>query len=134
MMYGKSGADSREDDSPIPSTSDDRVEASAVRHTYRVLSDEEKASVDRIKDTGQALIDQLLASQRAATNYLSALLSSISPDSREGAIALERIIDGFGLDVKWDEETVTMPTTTEMRIKVEESVMWAVKAVTAVPK
>jgi hypothetical protein len=34
-----------------------RTVNSAVRHTYRVLSDAEKAQMVRIKDAGQALVD-----------------------------------------------------------------------------
>lgn len=40
----------------IPSTDDRRVENNAVRHQYRVLSDDEKAQMVRIKDAGLAFL------------------------------------------------------------------------------
>lgn len=44
----------------VSSTSDDRVvnnSANALRHNYRVLSDEEKAAMAAIKTKGQELLD-----------------------------------------------------------------------------
>lgn len=41
----------------VNSASDARIVNNAVRHTYRVLSDAEKAQMVRIKDAGQALVD-----------------------------------------------------------------------------
>lgn len=43
----------------VDSAGDGRTVNNAVRHTYRVLSDDEKAQMVRIKDAGQALIDIL---------------------------------------------------------------------------
>lgn len=40
----------------VDSASDDRTANNAVRHTYRVLSDEEKAQMVAIKDAGAALL------------------------------------------------------------------------------
>ena len=40
----------------IKSESDDRTANNAVRHTYRVLSDEEKRQMVELKDLGAALI------------------------------------------------------------------------------
>ena len=42
--------------STIPSQSDDRTANNAVRHTYRVLSDAEKATMVELKDMGAAFI------------------------------------------------------------------------------
>lgn len=42
--------------SNIDSTSDDRTANNAVRHTYRVLTDEEKAQMVALKDIGAAFI------------------------------------------------------------------------------
>ncbi len=36
----------------VSSTSDDRTVNNTMRHAYRVLSDEEKASMQKIKDMG----------------------------------------------------------------------------------
>jgi len=43
----------------VDSTSDQRTANNAVRHTYRVLSDAEKANMQAIKDLGAALIAKL---------------------------------------------------------------------------
>ena len=43
----------------IDSASDDRTANNAVRHQYRVLSDEEKAQMQEIKDLGAAFIAKL---------------------------------------------------------------------------
>lgn len=40
----------------VPSTGDARTVNNAVRHAYRVLSDEEKASMQAIKDKGLELL------------------------------------------------------------------------------
>ncbi len=40
----------------IDSASDDRTANNAVRHTYRVLSDDEKAQMLALKDMGAAFI------------------------------------------------------------------------------
>ena len=40
----------------VASQSDDRTANNAVRHTYRVLSDEEKAQMVQMKDLGAAFI------------------------------------------------------------------------------
>lgn len=72
----------------VDSASDDRTINNTVRHTYRVLSDEEKAQMVKIKDAGQALID----------------IINETGKSRELSLALTNA---------------------------EQSVMWAVKHVTA---
>jgi hypothetical protein len=46
----------------VGSTSDDRTVNNVMRHQYRVLSDEEKAQMQRIKDLGlefHQLVDKL---------------------------------------------------------------------------
>lgn len=43
----------------VDSTSDQRTANNAVRHTYRVLSDAEKANMQAIKDMGAAFIAKL---------------------------------------------------------------------------
>lgn len=72
----------------VDSASDARTVNNTVRHAYRVLSDEEKAQMVRIKDAGQALID----------------IINETGKSRELSLALTNA---------------------------EQSVMWAVKHVTA---
>jgi len=44
----------------IDSTSDDRTVNNAVRHQYRVLNEDEKAQMTRIKDMGAALIGEIV--------------------------------------------------------------------------
>lgn len=41
-------------DAHVPSTSDERTVNNTMRHAYRVLSDEEKANMQAIKDAGLA--------------------------------------------------------------------------------
>lgn len=41
----------------VDSASDDRTANNAVRHTYRVLSDEEKAHMVALKDKGAELLN-----------------------------------------------------------------------------
>ncbi|MBN7804897.1 hypothetical protein JZX86_05900 [Agrobacterium rosae] len=45
----------------INSTSDQRTVNNTMRHAYRVLSDEEKASMQEIKDMGLAFHDRIAA-------------------------------------------------------------------------
>ena len=71
----------------IDSTSDDRIANNVMRHEYRVLTDDEKNSMQAIKDIGLEFHD---------------LVTGLGP-SREGSIA---------------------------KTKIEEAVMWAVKAIT----
>ncbi len=50
----------------VESTSDDRTVNNVMRHAYRVLSDDEKAAMQKIKDDGLALhefIDSLGSSR-----------------------------------------------------------------------
>lgn len=42
----------------VDSTSDDRTANNAVRHKYRVLNDEEKAQMQRLKDMGAAFLNE----------------------------------------------------------------------------
>ncbi|MXP24834.1 hypothetical protein GRI39_02075 [Altererythrobacter indicus] len=72
----------------VDSTSQDRTANNAVRHKYRVLSDDEKAAMTAIKDKGAELLN----------------LIDQTGSSRELSIA---------------------------KTKTEESVMWAVKHITA---
>lgn len=41
----------------IPSTDDRRVTNNTLRHEYRILSEQEKATVTALKDAGQAFLD-----------------------------------------------------------------------------
>lgn len=53
-------------DDTVPSTSDARIVNNVMRHAYRVLSDDEKLQMQKIKDDGLAfwnLIDGLGASR-----------------------------------------------------------------------
>lgn len=43
----------------FPSTDDARAANSPVRHAYRVLTDEEKERVSKVKDAGEAFLDLL---------------------------------------------------------------------------
>jgi hypothetical protein len=54
----------------MESTSDERTVNNAVRHQYRVLTEEEKAQVSKLKDMGQAFIEacEEIRGQPAAAN------------------------------------------------------------------
>lgn len=43
----------------MESTSDERVKNSPVRHSYRILTDEEKKLMAEVKDMGAAFIEKL---------------------------------------------------------------------------
>ena len=43
----------------VPSESDARTVNNAVRHSYRVLSDAEKAAMVKVKDLGKLFIDNI---------------------------------------------------------------------------
>lgn len=91
----------------VDSASDARTTNNAVRHTYRVLSDAEKAQMAAIKDKG--------------AEFLSLIESLRTP--------AEPVSLGEG-----DTFTVVQTLDRELNIaaeKIEEAVMWAVKHVTA---
>jgi hypothetical protein len=54
-----------ESGSIMPSTDDARVQNNGLRHTYRVLSDAEKAQMVAIKDAGQTLLDLINAAGKS---------------------------------------------------------------------
>jgi len=90
----------------VDSASDNRTANNALRHSYRVLSDAEKAQMVAIKDKGAeflALIDSLRTPPEPA-GEIDGVPMEIGTFDRELNIAVERI---------------------------EEAVMWAVKHVTA---
>lgn len=75
----------------VDSASNDRTANNAVRHTYRVLSDAEKAQMVALKDAGAGfltLIDQIEA--RAAA----------MPGSREMEIARQKVEEAVMWSVK----------------------------------
>lgn len=86
----------------VDSTSDERTVNNVMRHEYRVLSEEEKALMKRIKDLGREF-HELVHSIRRRDTANSDVNPLRTPVSRELSIAATRI---------------------------EEAVMWAVKHVT----
>ncbi|MGD1880841.1 MAG: hypothetical protein ACFB11_00785 [Paracoccaceae bacterium] len=67
----------------FPSTSDRRAGVGGIRHSYRELTQEEKAKVDEIKDAGQQLLD------------------AIGPaNSREGSLAITKVEEAVMWAVK----------------------------------
>ena len=90
----------------VSSTSDERVVNNVMRHDYRVLTDTEKARMQRIKDMGLAF-----------TVELRAMLGELYPDS----------------DVS--DPMVWTPSSFPWNLQnahrcIEEAVMWAVKHIT----
>jgi len=93
----------------VDSASDDRTANNAVRHAYRVLSDDEKAQMIAIKDAGATLlklIDELREQdcRLPATEVGDVVLTGVSISTRMLDIAATRA---------------------------EEAVMWAVKHITS---
>lgn len=75
----------------VDSASDNRTANNAVRHTYRVLSDAEKAQMVALKDAGAGfltLIDQIEAR------------ASAMPGSREMEIARQKVEEAVMWSVK----------------------------------
>jgi hypothetical protein len=87
----------------VDSASDARTANNAVRHQYRVLSDAEKAQMVAIKDKGAEFL---------------ALLDELQP------APVPFGDQGMAMGVCCRELTIA-------RERVEEAVMWAVKAVTS---
>jgi len=90
----------------VCSASDARTANNAVRHTYRVLSDVEKAQMVAIKDKGAEFL-QLIENLR-------------SPPEPAGKVN--------GIEVALGTFDRELSIATE---KVEEAVMWAVKHITS---
>ena len=69
----------------VDSESDERVVNNIVRHQYRVLNDEEKASMLRIKDGGFWLIQ---------------VIEAAVPEGREASLAITKIEEAVMWAVK----------------------------------
>lgn len=91
--------------STVDSTSDQRTVNNTMRHAYRVLSDKEKAAMQAIKDKGAELF-ALIEGLRTAPNFEDA------EDALHHKLVVEAMLNTAGQ-------------------RVEESVMWAVKHITA---
>ena len=98
--------------SRVDSASDERTANNAVRHTYRVLSDAEKAQMVAIKDKGAeflALIDSIRTQPEPARIHPMVA----------GHTVIDSVVATFDRELNIAAE------------KVEEAVMWAVKHITA---
>jgi hypothetical protein len=92
----------------VHSTSDERVVNNTMRHTYKVLSEKEKAQMLAVKDKGVEFIE-LIDSLRTP---MLAVLNDDGSDSGMSTGAFDR-----ELEIAAE--------------RVEEAVMWAVKHITA---
>lgn len=72
----------------VPSTSNDRTVNNVMRHAYRVLTDEEKAAMQKLKDMGLDFHEFLTS------------LESITKPSRELSIAKTKIEEAVMWAVK----------------------------------
>lgn len=90
----------------VESQSDDRTANNAVRHSYRILSDAEKAQMVAIKDKG--------------AEFLALIENMRTPVLATGEV------DGFEMAFGRCDRELNIAVE-----KVEEAVMWAVKHVTA---
>ena len=61
----------------VDSASDDRTANNAVRHAYRVLSDEEKAQMVALKDLGAAFLVKCDEMSLAKTNAEQAVMWAV---------------------------------------------------------
>ncbi|WP_336801804.1 Acb2/Tad1 domain-containing protein [Kaistia sp. MMO-174] len=98
----------------VGSTSDDRVVNNTLRHSYRVLSDEEKAAMAAIKDKGAEFL-ALIESLRTAPEPLL---------EDDGAPTLDAELRPMAIGTFDRELNIAVE-------RIEEAVMWAVKHVTA---
>ncbi|MFI5411298.1 hypothetical protein [Kaistia sp. UC242_56] len=98
----------------VGSTSDDRVVNNTLRHSYRVLSDEEKAAMAAIKDKGAEFL-ALIESLRTAPEPLL---------EDDGGPILDAELRPMAIGTFDRELNIAAE-------RIEEAVMWAVKHVTA---
>lgn len=98
----------------VGSTSDDRVVNNTVRHSYRVLTDEEKAAMAAIKDKGAEFLALIESLRTAPEPILEDDGSTVA-----GADGLPMAIGTFDRELSIAAE------------RIEEAVMWAVKHITA---
>ena len=122
-------------DEEMDSTDDNRTTNNAARHQYRVLTEEEKLAVAEIKENGQTLIDAIDAYATAIAPLFQSIVTH-SPGSRAGEIALVRMIERLGIEVRnvdGDSDTgqLIMNGPDDLKIAAEEAIMWAVKSITA---
>ncbi len=85
------------------SADDERVTNNVMRHQYKVLNDDEKAQMLRIKDLGLAFANELTAISAYPRGTADSDVNPLRLSSRELSLA---------------------------QTKIEEAVMWAVKHVT----
>lgn len=93
----------------VNSTSDQRTVNNTMRHKYRVLSDDEKAQMQAVKDKGQEFLD---------------LIDSLRTPAIETVLPSEDVNAPFAIGTFDRELNIAAE-------RVEEAVMWAVKHVTA---
>lgn len=96
--------------STVDSNSDQRTVNNTMRHTYRVLSDAEKAQMQAVKDKG--------------AEFLALIESLRTPDVQVGPD--DETIDGFPMMACTLDRELNIATE-----RLEEAVMWAVKHITA---
>jgi hypothetical protein len=92
-----------EEKNTVESTSDDRTVNNLMRHQYRVLTDDEKLDMSRIKDAGLYFVQQLH------------IIGGTAPE------------DG---DIQNETDRQASRELALAQTKIEEAVMWAVKHIT----
>lgn len=92
-----------ETDEMMDSTDDERVTNNIMRHEYKVLNDDEKAQMKRVKDLGLEFVNELTAISAYPRGTGDSDVNPLRMSSRELSLA---------------------------QTKIEEAVMWAVKHVT----
>lgn len=108
----------------------DAYDSTEATGRVRDLEESQVEKAARIQTAGLEVLNAMTVLQERSVELLTAILSSIEPSSRAGAISMARITEGLGMHIDFDEETVEAYMMAEMRIAAEEAVMWAVRSVT----
>ena len=109
------------------STDDRRVDNNPTRHQYRVLSDAEKQTMSDIKEAGEELLVALTKVNEKAIDY-AVVLRNLD-NTEETRIALHRLFSS--MDMSSDDIFHGSKSVKHQIIHIKESVMWAVRGLTA---
>jgi hypothetical protein len=118
------------DTQDFESTDDQRVDNNSTRHNYRTLTDDEKKQVQTIKDIGSKIVDNISVTSELAAE-LAAEYDNIKSTS-DASLAFIRLVEAFGGSIDPEtSEPVYSDAYGSPTIKIQESVMWAVRSITA---
>ena len=112
-----------------------RVENNSTRQQYRILTDNETEQIAAIKQLGQELIDGIEHVAELAYDFCAELTDQLDPEIDASQIAVLRAVESTGAVVTHDPDggadvSIAFPEQRDQIIKVQESVMWAVRSLT----